>query len=156
LEFYKHYLGELDFEGVIEYPLAIFKDDEESFYLRAPIVFNAENGSLSVFGSIPKDVTVQLTHTTRDKVIEAVKESVKSAVAEYPGPNPSVALCFTCIARKIVLGSRVEEEYQVLKTNLPDLPVAGFYTAGEIGPLGRGKPARFHNETFLTLLLGLE
>ncbi len=156
LEFYKHYLGELDFEGVIEYPLAIFKDDEDSFYLRAPIVFNAENGSLSVFGSIPKDVTVQLTHTTRDKVIEAVKESVKSAVAEYPGPNPSVALCFTCIARKIVLGSRVEEEYQVLKTNFPDLPVAGFYTAGEIGPLGRGKPARFHNETFLTLLLGLE
>ena len=156
LEFYKHYLGEFDFEGVIEYPLAIFEKDEDNFRLRAPGLFDTEKGSLSFTGAIPEGTTVQLTHTTRDKVIEAVKESVKSAVAEYPGSQPSVALCFTCLARKIVLGTRVEEEYQILKTNFPDLPVAGFYTGGEIGPLGKDKPSRLHNETFLTLLIGVE
>jgi hypothetical protein len=156
LEFYRHYLGEFGFQEVIEYPLAIFNEDEESFYLRAPLFFNEENGSLNIFGSISEGSTVQLTHSTRDKVIESVNESVKSAVADYPGSKPSVALCFTCMARKIVLGSRVDEEYHVLKTDFPDLPVAGFYTGGEIGPLGRDKPARYHNETFLTLLLGVE
>ena len=156
LEFYKHYLGEFDFEGVIEYPLAIFEKDEDNFRLRAPGLFDTEKGSLSFTGVIREGTTVQLTHTTRDKVIKAVEESVKSAVAEYPGSNPAIALCFTCIARKIVLGSRVEEEYQVLKKQFPDLPVAGFYTGGEITPLGRDKPSRLHNETFVSLLLGVE
>jgi len=156
LEFYKKYMGEFDWEGTVEYPLAIFEDDENSFYLRSPGIWDAEKGSLTFGGSIPEGATVQLTHTTRDKVVEAVKESVKSAIAEYPGSNPSVALCFTCVARKIVLGSRVEEEYKVLKTNFPDLPVAGFYTGGEIGALGRGRPSRYHNISFLTLLIGVE
>jgi len=156
LEFYKHYIGEFDWEETVEYPLAIFEDDENRFYLRSPGNIDAEDESLTFGGTIPEGATVQLTHTTRDKAVEAAKESVKSAVAEYPGSNPSVALCFTCVARKIVLGSRVEEEYQVLNTNFPDLPVAGFYTGGEIGPLGRGRPSRYHNISFFTLLIGVE
>jgi hypothetical protein len=156
LDFYKHYLGDFDFMGVIEYPLAIFEEDEESFYLRAPVLFDAEKGSVSFQVSIPEGTAVQLTHATRDKTIEAVKDSVNAAVIQYPGSKPSIALCFTCMARKMVLGTRVQEEYQILKTNFPDLPVSGFYTGGEIGPLGRGKPARHHNETFLTLLMGLK
>jgi hypothetical protein len=33
--------------------------------------------------------------------------------------------------------------------------MAGFYTYGELGPLGPGKPAKFHNATMITLLLGV-
>jgi hypothetical protein len=156
LDFYKHYLGEFDFMGVVEYPLAIFEEDEESFYLRAPTLFDPEEGSMNFQTTIPEGITVQLTHTTRDRVIEAVKDSVDSAISQYAGSKPSIALCFTCMARKIVLGTRVQEEYQVLKTKFPDLPISGFYTGGEIGPLARGKPTRHHNETFLTLLMGVE
>ena len=156
LNFYKHYLGEFDFMGVVEYPLAIFEKEEDSFYLMAPTLFDAEKGCMIFQTPVPEGSTVQLAHTTRDSAIEAVKDSVGRAMSEYPGSRPSIALCFTCMARKLVLGTRVQEEYQVLKTNFPDLPVAGFYTGGEIGPLSRGKPARHHNETFLTLLLGVE
>jgi len=156
LDFYRHYLGEFDFMGMLEYPLAIFDEGEENFYLKAPTLFDAEEGSIHFQTTIPEGATVQLTHSTRDKVIEGVKESVDSAISQYSGERPSIALCFTCMARKIVLGTRVQEEYEVLKAKLPDIPFAGFYTGGEIGPLAPGKPTRHHNETFLTLLLGTE
>jgi len=145
LDFYKHYLGEdIGTGGYAEggdYPLAVFEDDGKSFYLRSTAFpfTDTEKGSITFFGNVPEGATVQITHTTRDKIIEAAK-----------------AVCFSCSARKLVLGTRVKEEYQVLKSNFPDLPLAGFYTYGEIGPLNRDKPSRFHNMTFLSLLLGLE
>lgn len=156
-DFYKKYLGESDL-GPADYPLAVFEDDGESFYLRAApfLASDTEKGSMTFVAAVLEGATVQITHTTRDKIIEAAIKSVNSAIAEYPGSKPSAALCFSCCARKLVLGTRVDEEYQVLKSNFPDLPVAGFYTYGEIGPIKKDKPSRFHNETFLSLLIGLE
>jgi len=156
LEFYKHYLGNFDSMEVAEYPIAIFEKDEIRYYLRAPGFIDAEKGIMKFVGSVPEGATIQLTHATRDDIIAAVGKSVDSAAAKYPGTKPAMGLCFTCMARKMVLGTKVKEEYQVLKNQFPDLPVAGLYTYGEIGSLGEGKPARFHNETFLTLLLGVE
>ena len=161
LDYYKYYLGEDVGAGDIalvpaDYPLAVFEDNGINFYLRALQTFDKEKGSITLSANTPEGATVQITHATRDKIIEAAKKSVNSATSEYPGSKPSVAICFTCAARKQVLGTRVKEEYQVLKSNFPDLPVAGFYTYGEIGPLNKNKPSRYHNETFLSLLLGLE
>ncbi len=159
-DYYKHHLGEniglKDFAIIGDYPLAIFEEDQKSFYLRAPFIINEENGSLTFVGNVPQGSTVQITHSTRDKIVEATKTSVKSSVTAYPGKMPSAALCFSCASRKLVLGTRVEEEYDAFTAYFPDLPVAGFYTYGEIGPLGRDKPARFHNDTFFNLILGLE
>ena len=164
-DYFKYYLGEdirLGVKGYygdpVDYPIAVFEDDGRSFYLRAPLFpySDKENGSVTFISDVPQNTTVQITHATRDKIIEAAKMSVISAKTDYPGSKPSIAICFTCAARKQVLGTRVEEECQVLKNSFPDLPVAGFYTYGEIGPLNRDKPSRFHNETFLSLLLGTE
>ena len=160
LDFYKHHLGEDigvgDAGAISEYPLAVYEKDDESFYLRSSIALDRETGNLTFVGKVPEGSTVQITHSTRDNIVEAVNKSVRSSVAEYPGTTPLVALCFSCTSRKQVLGTRVGEEYSAYKTSAPGLPVAGFYTYGEIGPLQRGKPARFHNETFISLLLGLE
>ncbi|MAG13642.1 MAG: hypothetical protein CMN78_03495 [Spirochaetales bacterium] len=157
VDFYRHYLGEgdLDFDG---FPLAVFEDVGESFYLAAVThhAADAEKGSMTFGANIPEGAMVQISHTTRDKVIEAAEKSINSALTEYPGSKPSVAICFSCCGRKEILGTRVEEECQVLKGNFPDLPMTGFYSYGEIGPLNRGKHSRRHNYTFLTLLIGLE
>ena len=160
LEFYKHHLGERigldDDNAIADYPLAVFEDDKESFYLRSPIIIDREAESLTFVGNVPQDSTIQITHSTRDKIIEAAKKSVNSSMTDYPGSNPTAALCFSCAARKQVLGTRVEEEYDAFKQNFPDLPVVGFYTYGEIGPLKKDNPTRFHNDTFVNLILGLE
>ncbi len=160
LKFYKHHLGESigldDDDTIADYPLAVFEDDKESFYLRSPIIVDRETGSMTFVGNVPQGSTIQITHSTRDKIVDAAKTSVDSSVTGYPGTKPSVALCFSCASRKQVLGTRVEEEYDAFKKNFPDLPVVGFYTYGEIGPLKKDKPARFHNNTFFNLILGLE
>ena len=159
IEFYKHHLGEniglVDEAMISDYPLAVFEEDNKSFYLRAPI-FESGTESLRFLGNVPQGSTIQITYATRDQIVEATKTSVNSSMTGYPGTKPSAALCFSCSARKFVLGTRVKEEYDAFKKIFPDLPVAGFYTYGEIGPLGRNKPARFHNETFISLILGLE
>ena len=160
LEFYKHHLGDsigLDDKNTIgDYPLAVFEEDNKSFYLRAPIIIDREAESMIFVGNVPQGSTIQITHSTRDKIVEATKTSVNSSVTDYPGTKPSAALCFSCASRKQVLGTRVEEEYDAFKKNFPDLPLVGFYTYGEIGPLNKDKPARFHNDTFFNLILGLE
>jgi hypothetical protein len=54
----------------------------------------------------------------------------------------------------MVLGTRTAREITVVGEALPrPLPVAGFYTYGEIAPLEPNGPSRFHNETFVTLFL---
>ena len=160
LEFFQHHLGKklgLGEESIMgDYPLAVFEENTDSFYLRAATTFDAETGSLTFVGNVPQGSTIQLTHSTRDKIVEATKTSVNAAVKGYPGTRPSAALCFSCASRKQVLGTRVEEEYDAFKQYFPDLPVAGFYTYGEIGPLNRDKPARFHNDTFFNIIFGLE
>jgi hypothetical protein len=159
LAFYKHHLGEsigLGDEPIADYPLAVFEEDKENFYLRSTIVINRETGSMTFVGNIPQGSTVQITHSTRDKIVEAAKVSVKGSLTDHPVKNPSAALCFSCASRKQLLVTRVEEEYDAFKKDFPDVPVIGFYTYGEIGPLGRDKPARFYNNTFFNLTLGLD
>jgi hypothetical protein len=86
--------------------------------------------------------------------VEATEESVASALDVYPGSEPLAALCFSCAARKLVLGTRVEEECLAFNNNYPRLPFAGFYTYGEFAPLERNRPVRFHNQTFVNLVMG--
>jgi serine phosphatase RsbU (regulator of sigma subunit) len=61
----------------------------------------------------------------------------------------------SCAARKWILGSRSAEEFGLLNARLPKpLPFMGFYSFGEISPLGPGRAAVLHNCTMITLLLG--
>ena len=154
VEFFQHYLGE-NITPLGEYPLAVFESEEsEKFYLRAPLASNMENGSLVFAGDLTLGAKVQISHTTRDRIIEASEKSISQSFASYEGKEPEVAICFSCSGRKQVLGTRTSEEYKLLKKVNPDLKVFGFYGYGEIAPLEKNSPSRFHNETFVSLLLG--
>jgi len=156
LDFYRHYLGKSDIYGISETPLAVYENDEEYYVLRAGMYLDENRGSISFSGNVPEGATVQLTHATRDQVVESVHKSVNSALTKYPGSKPSVVLCFSCGGRNWILGTRTKEEYEVLKNYLPDLPVAGFYAAGEIGLSGKEKKCLIQNGSFVCLLMGLE
>ena len=155
--YFKYHLGEeiMNETAIMgEYPLAVYEEDEKSFYMRASTIVDKEAGTMIFLGNVPQGSMVQITHTTRKEIIEAATKAVNSSVSDYPGSNPVVALCFSCAARKQILGTKVGEEYNAFKDNFPELPVIGFYTYGEMGPLGKDKPARFHNETFINLVIG--
>ncbi|MCW5316762.1 hypothetical protein GTQ43_23975 [Nostoc sp. KVJ3] len=155
LDFYQYYLGEERFaSNYAIHALAVF-EDRDRFYLRAPNGYDQQSGSVKFFLDIPEQAVVQITDTTRDNILSASETSLKNALANYPGVQPTAALLISCAARRRILGTMTREEYQLVKTHLPEaLPCCGFYAFGEIAPLVMGGQTQFHNKTFVTLLVG--
>lgn len=161
-QFYCHYIG--DRPPSSEYPLAVFENERDVedgtqplFYMRAPSgQYDPETGAISLFGDVPEQATVQITETTRDDILQASKTSMQQAIANYPDPaSPSAILFFSCASRRQILGRRTQEEYELAHDCLDSaIPSCGFYTNGEIAPLYAQGTTHFHNETFITLLLG--
>lgn len=156
LEFYRDYLG--DVRPSPAYRLAIFEPNHESWYMRSSNgAYDETSGEIAFFADIPLQSEVQVVRSSRDEIVASAGLSMQQAMKHYPGTRPSVALFFSCTGRMRVLGTRAKEEYQVLQPDLPSgITCAGFYTYGEIAPLRPNGEVQFHNETFVTLLLGVE
>ncbi|NJL10218.1 MAG: hypothetical protein HC908_08720, partial [Calothrix sp. SM1_7_51] len=153
LEFYQRYLGERPPSA--EYPLAIYQGDSDRYYMRVPNTYNIETGSINFLVDIPEQVMVRVTDISRDEVIAASEKSFKTALENYPGTEPSAVLLFSCCCRRWLLGTRTKQEYELVKNALPkDVPICGFYTYGEFAPLEMQGSNCYHQETFITLLLG--
>jgi hypothetical protein len=153
--FYSRYLGAM--LPSLEYPLALFdRDDGDRHFMRAPIgLEDPEIGSIHFLGYVPTHSIVQITEATHDTIIAASQQSFDQAIATYPGDSPEAALFFSCAGRRRILGSRTAEEYGQIQRSLEKaLPSCGFYTNGEIAPLRDQGISCFHNETFITLILG--
>lgn len=157
-ELYTHYLGEAmkeSISGLGSYPLAVYEPDMEKFYLRVAKSADPDTGKVTFLGEIPQGSEVQITQAIRDQVINGVDQSVSKALESYPGKTPGAAMMFSCTGRKIALGTKTREEVEHVKEILPDsIPMSGFYTFGEIGPVSDHSRARYHNTTFITLLMG--
>jgi hypothetical protein len=154
LAFYQRYLGALPPSS--EYPLAVFDGDSDRYYMRAPSgIYDPTIGSITFFGDVPAQSVVQITETTHDQILSASQLSTMQALENYPGQAPAAALFFSCASRRQILGSLTTQEYEQAQHCLTQpLPSCGFYTNGEIAPLQHKGVTHFHNETFITLLLG--
>jgi hypothetical protein len=158
LDFYRHYLGPLPPSS--EYPLALFDADSDRYYMRAPSgIYDPTLGSITFFGDVPEQSVVQITETTHNDILAASQQSIQQALESYPGHTPVAALLFSCASRRQILGRRTREEYERVQNYLIQslshpLLSCGFYTNGEIAPLQQNGVTHFHNETFITLLLG--
>lgn len=155
LDFYQQYLGAERFAANYAiHALAVFEETDR-FYMRAPNSYDLESGSVTFFADIPEQAIVQITDASREDILMASETSLQEAIAHYPGTEPAAALLVSCAARRRILGTLTPQEYQLVKTHLPqDLPCCGFYAYGEIAPLKQHSQTKFHNKTFVTLLLG--
>jgi hypothetical protein len=137
-------------------PLAFRDDDASEPYLRA-MLGEDPSGALMIPGSVPVGARVQLSTASTDDIVRATTDVTSRAAATFPADaTPAGALLFSCAVRRFMLGSRTAQEVTEARSMLPpSLPVAGMYCAGEIAPVSVD-PAhtRFHNETFVAVLLG--
>jgi hypothetical protein len=157
LAFYKALLGEAAVPTG-DRPLAILDADGNISRLRASNeVFDAKTGSVTFFGDFSLGDQVQITVADRNDILDGTRASVRLAKQRFPASaTPQAVLFFSCSARKLVLGTRTGEEYKVLTEEIgKDLPIFGFYGYGEIGPsFSNQDSCEFHNETFVTVLIG--
>lgn len=156
LSFYQNYLGRN--RPTAEYRLAIFEPGSSHWYMRASNgSYDAATGSITFFADIPEQSEVQIVRSSRDEVVNSAQTSATLALKNYPGKMPAAALFFSCAGRMQFLGTRTAEEYDSVQAMLnPDLLCCGFYTYGEIAPTHAQGESQFHNETFVTLLLGTQ
>jgi len=163
LEVYQRFLGKhshkLPAIGV-EYPLSLIGDwgdvgEEDYSLLRATVSVNRQEGSISFGGEIPEGATVSLTCGDRSSVLDAAGKAARLAKSDLGVHEPAMIFCYSCMARKILLGRRTEEEIERVRSIIsPTVPVAGFYTYGEYCRVKRGGSSLFHNETIAVTVIG--
>ena len=153
VDFYQYYLGDHS-EPAREFLLAVYDKESEHSYLRAPVEYHPD-GSITFFESIPQGATVQLTEAIREIIIEDTNGKSQQMVQQIPDLVSAFAMAFSCGFRKNMLGTRVEQEFKILRGNLPkQIPIVGFYSFGEIAPLVKGQESFFHGATLVMLLVG--
>lgn len=164
LTIYEEYFGKEAGELVKEplarmaytYPIGVAVEGSDELLIRDPVIAN-EQGEISMAAAIPQGTTIRLMIGDREKAIAAAKTAAGVARDQLEGAEPKFILMFNCMARNKLLGVRCHEENnEVSETIGASVPMAGFYTYGEQGPLlgKKGTPAYFHNETMTLLVVG--
>jgi len=118
-----------------------------------------EKGSLTFAGDVPQGSQVKMTMGNESDVIQAAQKAAEEALHDLkknnPAVHPSAIFIYSCMARKIVLGSRTGEEISEVKKIIgKDIPIIGFYTYGEYAPIGTQKISCLHNETITLTIIG--
>ena len=114
---------------------------------------DAESGSLLMVAEVPQGGLAFLTEGNFDSVLGAAAQSTEAAVAALEGIPPVGLLLFDCVSRRSVFSEeRVQEETDLIAQCSGGIPMAGFYTYGEIART-RGSGG-FHNQTLVTLAIG--
>jgi hypothetical protein len=106
--------------------------------------------SLSCIAEVPQGALVWIMEGDKRSVLEATDAACGDSLAALGGCPPLGMIAFDCIARRDVLGeSGIRVEIERLAATAPGVPVAGFYTYGEIA---RTRGVRgFHNQTLVVL-----
>ncbi|MEW5848812.1 MAG: FIST N-terminal domain-containing protein [Myxococcota bacterium] len=118
--------------------------------------FTQQQGGLGLYGGIEVGKHVQVCLARPEDLIREVHQIAGRAHAEFP---PVAALITSCVGRRWLLGDEIHHEVDALAQEFgTTLPVAGFPSFGEIGPLrtpsGGFTRNLFHNMTYVLLLIG--
>ncbi len=154
LELYKTYLGDkaagLPGTGLL-FPLRLRfgSDDNEDEVVRATLGVNEEEQSLTFGGDMPEGLQVTLMKANFERLIDGAKSASSMSVKSLDSFKPQLAILVSCVARKLVLKERVEEEIEAVSQTLgTDTAITGFYSYGELCPTAAGEnQCRLHNQT---------
>lgn len=106
--------------------------------------------SLSCIAEVPQGGLVWIMGGDAESVLRATDAACGDSLAALGGQPPLGMLAFDCIGRRGVLGDEgIQAEVGRLAANGAGVPVAGFYTYGEIART-RGMRG-FHNQTLVVL-----
>jgi hypothetical protein len=158
-EIFQEHFGDQIRSAFGEYPLAVYPngDEEEWHYLRAIYQVDEEAGHVILAAEIPTGSTISLTNVIRERILEGAQASMKAALDGWGEGQPELMVIVSCAARKWLLGDQAAAEFDVLQAEMQrqgvDIPLIGFYSFGEIAPLGG--ESRFHNETCVSIALGI-
>lgn len=147
LTLYKTYLGAQASTlpaGALRFPLFVKTPTEASPVVRTILSIDEETGSMTFAGDIPLNSQVRFMHASYEDLIDGAQTAATSANKG----SARLALCVSCVGRRIVLGQRTEEELEEVQNVLgQETMLAGFYSYGELAPTGHANSSQLHNQT---------
>ncbi|MFN4082467.1 MAG: FIST signal transduction protein [Bacteroidia bacterium] len=151
LKIYKSFLGEhadkLPASGLL-FPLSVRTNDTSIPVVRTILGIDEKNQSLTFAGNIDEGSYVRLMKANFDRLIDGAVNAAKVTVSNSNLANPDLALCISCVGRKLVLKQMIEEEVEGVKEVLgKKTKIFGFYSYGEISPFNASATCELHNQT---------
>ena len=151
LALYRKYLGEradeLPAAGLL-FPLAIRNALEtDGLTVRTILGIDEEKQSITFAGNIPQGAFVRMMRANRDRLIDGATEAAAGMTQTLDRANTKLCIAISCIGRRLVLGQRCDEEIEAVIDTLPaPCQLVGYYSYGELSPLGSGR-CDLHNQT---------
>ena len=106
------------------------------FLIRGIAGADPESGAVAVGGEVEVGQAVQFHVRDADSADEDLRRTLEREAAALGGRPPAGALLFTCNGRGSHLFPEPDHDAGLLAKTLGQIPVAGFFCAGEIGPVG--------------------
>ena len=155
LDLYKTYLGDR-VSGLpataLFYPLAIRTARGADQLVRTILSYAEEDRTLTFAGDVPEGSYAQLMRANFDRLVQAASDAATSSIGSAQPAELCVAV--SCVGRRLVLGGRVEDETEAVAEILPArCGLVGFYSNGELSPLGAGS-CSLHNQTMTLTTFG--
>jgi small ligand-binding sensory domain FIST len=127
---------------------------DEEYVVQTILSVDATDGSAIVQTEVPEGTSVWLSSRDQEKVTTGLDRMVDRIKQVLGGNQPKLVFQFDCVSRGKTM-FREQEKMGLLRQFRqaigPDVPWAGFYTYGEIGPVE--KHNCYHNYTAVVLAL---
>ena len=111
------------------------KFEQGDFLVRNVMGVDQESGAIVLGDYVRPGQTVQFHVRDADTADGELKQML-AAIKNTPGANPQAALLFTCNGRGTRLFPGPNHDAETIGEALGNVPLAGFFAAGEMGPVG--------------------
>jgi small ligand-binding sensory domain FIST len=106
------------------------------FLVRGVLGADSETGSLVVGTQAEPGQVVRLHARDARSADEDLRQALKLRVEALAGERPAGALVFSCNGRGSAMFGIADHDAEAIERELGGAPSAGFFAAGEIGPVG--------------------
>jgi len=168
LKYYSKYLGSnlsiiSDETKTIStiYPLGVeLENEKDKYIIRFPR--NFEPGGSMIFDCVENEgENVRLMMGNREELLQATQRALSKALQPFEEENtlPVFILLISAVERKELLGIDVSQELSMIRKKVSEhTKIFGFYTYGQVGPLGGTqdlRPMYYQNGAIIILAIGL-
>jgi small ligand-binding sensory domain FIST len=106
------------------------------FLIRGVVGADPQSGAMVVGDEVEVGQTLQFHVRDADSADEDLRRALEREAAALGGHRPAGALLFSCNGRGSRLFPGPDHDAGLIAKVLGDIPLAGFFCAGELGPVG--------------------
>jgi small ligand-binding sensory domain FIST len=110
--------------------------EQGDFLVRGVLGADPESGSIAVGATVHEGQVVRLHARDAASADDDLHRSLRRRIDEIPGSRAAGAVVFSCNGRGQAMFGACDHDARAVERELGGAPAAGFFAAGEIGPVG--------------------